>query len=77
MLISPGSGTYLNEANFQQSNWQEEFYGEKYQALLAVKRKYDPDNLLYATTAVGSESSVVDGEGRLCTVRISRSMVEL
>jgi hypothetical protein len=25
--ISPGSGTYLNEANFQEPDWKEEFHG--------------------------------------------------
>lgn len=40
--ISPEGGTYLNEANFQEPNWKEEFYGVNYERLLNIKRKYDP-----------------------------------
>lgn len=64
--VTPGSGTYLNEANFAQKNWQEEFYGSNYPRLLAIKGKYDPDSVLYATATVGSEAWEEDAEGRLC-----------
>ncbi len=50
------SGTYLEEAKFRQHNWQRQFYGEKYERLFAIKEAYDPEGLLYATTAVGSEA---------------------
>lgn len=66
--LAPDSGSYLNEANFAQVDWQEAFYGGNYERLLEVKHKYDPEMLLYAPTAVGSEAWVVDGEGRLCHV---------
>jgi Berberine and berberine like len=66
--ISPGSGTYLNEANFQGRNWKTEFYGSNYRRLVNVKKKYDPDNLFYAVTAVGSDSWEADSDGRLCRV---------
>ncbi|MCJ1397113.1 hypothetical protein MMC11_000305 [Xylographa trunciseda] len=66
--LSPGSGCYMNEANFRQPNWQNDFYGSNYEALKAVKAKYDPEDLFYATTAVGSEAWAVDGDGRLCRV---------
>jgi FAD/FMN-containing dehydrogenase len=64
--VTPGSGAYLNEADFQQLNWQEDFYGSNYERLRKVKKKYDPDNLFYATTAVGSEAWTVASDGRLC-----------
>ena len=67
--LTPGSGAYLNEANFEQPDFQQAFYGENYAMLLEVKRRWDPDNLLYARTAVGSESFMVAGDGRLCHVR--------
>ncbi|RYO76372.1 hypothetical protein DL762_007065 [Monosporascus cannonballus] len=54
--VTPGSGAYLNEGNFAQKNWQEEFYGANYRRLLKIKEKYDPDSLFYATAAVGSEN---------------------
>ncbi|KAF2850140.1 FAD/FMN-containing isoamyl alcohol oxidase-like protein MreA [Plenodomus tracheiphilus IPT5] len=74
---SAGGGVYLNEADIQEPHWQEDFYGARnYQRLLAVKRRWDPQELFYAATAVGSESwEVRDGEqgvqtqnGRLCRV---------
>lgn len=63
---TPGSGTYLNEANFRQEGWQREFYGASYERLRKIKDKVDPEGLLYAKTAVGSEAWRVDGEERLC-----------
>ncbi|KAI0836946.1 FAD-binding domain-containing protein [Hypoxylon sp. FL0890] len=63
---TPGAGAYMNEADFQQSNWQETFFGVNYPELLRIKKKYDPNNLLYATVAVGSEVYTVDKDGRMC-----------
>ena len=64
--VTPGSGTYLNEADFRLSDWKEAFYGRNYAALLATKQKYDPEELFYAATAVGSDAWTVAGDGRLC-----------
>lgn len=49
-----GDGVYLNEANHLYGNWKEGFYGANYDRLVAVKKTYDPESLLYARTAVGS-----------------------
>ncbi|KAI1409211.1 FAD-binding domain-containing protein [Hypoxylon sp. FL1857] len=64
---TPGAGAYMNEADFQQTNWQETFFGVNYPELLRIKKKYDPDNILYATVAVGSEAYTVDNDGRMCS----------
>ncbi|KAJ5630613.1 FAD/FMN-containing dehydrogenase [Penicillium longicatenatum] len=64
--ITPGAGAYLNEADVNQPHWQQTFYGDKYERLLKIKQKYDPRGLLYAATAVGSESWVQREDGRLC-----------
>ncbi|KAF1949395.1 FAD/FMN-containing isoamyl alcohol oxidase-like protein MreA [Byssothecium circinans] len=77
--VSPESefgGSYLNEANVVEPNWQESFYGVQYPRLLEIKKKWDPKSVFYATTAVGSEDwEVQDGDqgtqtqnGRLCKV---------
>lgn len=56
----------LLQADPNQPGWQTAFYGDNYDRLLAVKNKYDPDHVLYAHTAVGSDSYWTDNEGRLC-----------
>ncbi|KAI1122305.1 FAD binding domain protein [Nemania abortiva] len=59
-------GAYLNEANRLQPDWKEAFYGANYDKLRAVKKKYDPNDLFFANTAVGSDAWVPDSDGRLC-----------
>jgi hypothetical protein len=62
-LVSEGGDTYLNEASVMEPDWQEPFYGGHYPMLSAIKQKWDPKDVFYATTAVGSERWVVqDGE---------------
>jgi hypothetical protein len=54
---SEGGGVFLNEADVQEPNWQADFYGaSNYAKLLAIKRKWDPRDVFYATIAVGSEA---------------------
>lgn len=74
--VSEGGGTYLNEAHVGEADWQESFYGGYYPRLSEIKRKWDPNDVFYATTAAGSERwEVRDGDqgvqtqnGRLCRV---------
>ncbi|KAI5864003.1 FAD-binding domain-containing protein [Durotheca rogersii] len=71
---SPNSGAYLNEADINEPNWQQAFYGSHYAYLYQLKQKYDPWGLLWAPTAVGSEDWYVTGQidyyptqnGKLC-----------
>ncbi|KAI0023471.1 isoamyl alcohol oxidase [Xylariomycetidae sp. FL0641] len=64
--LAPEAGAYFNEADPNQPDWKEAFYGPNYDRLLAVKAKYDPHHLFYATTAVGSDYYELDEAGRLC-----------
>lgn len=57
--LSPESGCYSNEADFLQPNWLPTFYGVNHRRLQSVKRKYDPHDIFYATTAVRSNEGVV------------------
>ncbi|KAJ3576535.1 hypothetical protein NPX13_g3664 [Xylaria arbuscula] len=66
--VTPGGGAYLNEANFQQPNWENEFYGDNYPRLKGIKSKVDPTGVFYSNTAVGSELWKEDLSGRLCQV---------
>ncbi|KAJ5465250.1 uncharacterized protein N7458_000936 [Penicillium daleae] len=63
---TPGAGAYINEADFQQKDWQETFFGSNYPKLLEIKQKYDPNGLLYDRIAVGSEKWTVHTDGRMC-----------
>ena len=53
--VTPGGGSYSNEGNYFQDNWQQEFWGANYDRLLRVKKKYDPTNLFSVHKGVGSE----------------------
>ncbi|KAF2839977.1 FAD-binding domain-containing protein [Patellaria atrata CBS 101060] len=71
--VSPGAGAYLGEADILEPSWQQAFYGSNYQRLKGIKEKYDPQNVFWAPTAVGSEKFKViteDGlpgqNGKLC-----------
>ncbi|XXG99229.1 hypothetical protein Hte_005566 [Hypoxylon texense] len=63
---TPGSAVYLNEGSWAQPDWKDAFYGSNYERLLEIKKKYDPDDVFYALTAVGSDSWSQDTEGGLC-----------
>ncbi|KAI9687311.1 MAG: hypothetical protein M1822_002354 [Bathelium mastoideum] len=66
--IMPNSGSYLNEANPYQKTWKEDFYGVNYNRLRSIKRNWDPQDRLYAKTAVGSDEWVERSDGRLCKI---------
>ncbi|KAI0892366.1 FAD/FMN-containing isoamyl alcohol oxidase MreA [Annulohypoxylon nitens] len=67
-LVPNDTGAYLNEANFSpEIDWKTQFYGSNYQKLLDIKHKYDPNNVFWAATAVGSDAMTVASDGRLCT----------
>lgn len=65
--VTPGGGTYMNEATWDNPNWKEDYFGANYAALLAVKELYDPQNLFWANAAVGSDVTWAPAaDGRLC-----------
>ncbi|XXH05344.1 hypothetical protein Hte_011770 [Hypoxylon texense] len=66
--LTPNGGAYLNEGDFQQPDFQAVFYGDHYQKLLRIKDEYDPDDIFYVQTGVGSDRWKEDVEGRLCRV---------
>jgi hypothetical protein len=65
--VTPGGGM-LNEIDpTYQGNWKDAFFGDNYEPLLSIKRKYDPEKMLYGLFAVGSDEFEIDGKRRLCT----------
>ncbi|KAF2024071.1 FAD-binding domain-containing protein [Setomelanomma holmii] len=51
--LTPGGGCYMNEGDWLEENWQQTFFGDKYDRLLAVKRRYDPTGLFNCWKCVG------------------------
>ena len=51
----PDSGTYSNEADVREPNFQQTFFGPNYARLKEVKTKYDPGSLFIVAAGVGSE----------------------
>jgi FAD/FMN-containing dehydrogenase len=73
--ITSGSGSYLNEADRMEPNWQQSFWGVNYARLLAIKKDMDPRANFWAHNAVGSEDwqvESIDGKpnenGKMCRV---------
>ncbi|KMP02044.1 hypothetical protein CISG_09300 [Coccidioides immitis RMSCC 3703] len=54
-IVGPGGGTYVNEANPYEPDWQNVFWGEKYARLLAIKKRIDPTNLFVCNRCVGTD----------------------
>ncbi|RYP42265.1 hypothetical protein DL767_000429 [Monosporascus sp. MG133] len=65
--FAPGTGAYLNEANRNDPDYIENFYGVNYASHLAAKRKYDPHNHFYCPACVGSEAFLERPDGPLCS----------
>ncbi|KKA30841.1 hypothetical protein TD95_000755 [Thielaviopsis punctulata] len=53
--VTPGSGAYMSEADYIEPNFQQSFWGDKYARALAIKEKWDPNDVFYAHMAVGSD----------------------
>lgn len=63
--LSPDAGAYFNEADSQEPVWQTSFFAGHYGRLLKIKRKIDPESVLWCRKCVGSEV-YVEQDGRLC-----------
>jgi len=61
----PSSGSYSNEADVLEPNFQVTFYGSNYARLERIKAIYDPNDLFIVRTGVRSEFWDADG---MCTV---------
>jgi FAD/FMN-containing dehydrogenase len=52
-----GAGAYVNETDYFEKDWKQEFWGANYPRLLEIKHKYDPDGLFLCHHCVGSDES--------------------
>jgi FAD/FMN-containing dehydrogenase len=53
--LIPDAGSYANEGDYFERDWQRRFWGAGYARLLAIKHAYDPTNLFTCHHCVGSE----------------------
>ena len=63
--IAPKGGCYLNESNYFNPNWREDYWGANYPRLRAIKKAYDPAGLFFVHHGVGSEEWSADGFTRV------------
>lgn len=56
---TPGGGSYINECDVEEPDWQNAFYGSNYARLAEVKASWDPWSLFYTPLGVASEAWVV------------------
>ena len=67
------SGSYWNEADYEDPAFQTSHWGTNYPRLLALKRLHDPQGLFYGHHSVGSELWSADGNCRLNSTKLSSS----
>lgn len=59
--LAPNMGAYLNEADINEPNFQQSFWGSNYARLLQIKRQVDPGDVFWCHPCVGNERwEVVD-----------------
>ena len=54
-LTKFGGGTFLNEPSSYLPNWKMALWGGHYDRLLAIKQKWDPDNIFTCHHCIGSD----------------------
>ena len=64
---APESGAYLNESDRDEPEWQQAWWGENYERLLRLKRRWDPKDVFWCEVCVGGERWR-EREGRVCKV---------
>ncbi|RYP45875.1 hypothetical protein DL768_007832 [Monosporascus sp. mg162] len=65
---TPGGAVYMNEIDpLYHGDWKTTGYGDdKYDRLLAIKKKYDPHHVFWSPMSVGGDEFRTDADGRVC-----------
>jgi len=53
--LAPDMGAYQNEADANEPNFQQAFWGDNYARLLEIKREVDPGDVFWCAPCVGNE----------------------
>lgn len=75
-LTGTAGGAYVNEANPFTKDWREAWWGDQYEFLLGVKRKYDPDHLMNCWKCVGFEDKDVTSKRFQCQGKLQEDIIE-
>ena len=51
--LTPGGGTYVNEGDVLEPNWQQTYFGSNYDRLVSIKKRYDPGNVFTVFKGIG------------------------
>jgi hypothetical protein len=54
-IVGQEGGTYINEANPYEPEWENVFWGNNYDKLVEVKRRVDPESLFGCNRCVGGD----------------------
>lgn len=63
--LEPDMGSYINEADLNEDDWQQVFWGGNYPRLLSIKRKWDPKDVFMCSPCIGSEGWNAEGICRI------------
>eukprot|EP00929_Paragymnodinium_shiwhaense_P083579 TRINITY_DN4459_c0_g1_i1.p1 TRINITY_DN4459_c0_g1~~TRINITY_DN4459_c0_g1_i1.p1 ORF type:complete len:647 (+),score=93.45 TRINITY_DN4459_c0_g1_i1:71-2011(+) len=69
------TGSYANEGDYFEADWQKMFWGENYDRLRVVKNTVDPHGLFVCHHCVGSEDWSADGNCRLRPQMMAESII--
>lgn len=54
-IVGSEDGTYVNEANPYEPDWQNVFWGSNYEKLEKIKKRVDPKGLMMCNRCVGTD----------------------
>lgn len=64
--LTPGGGSYMNEATYDYPYWKEDYYGAQYDQLVEIKQEYDPGMVFWSQPAAGNDAFTLTEDGHLC-----------
>ncbi|RCI13363.1 hypothetical protein L249_0869 [Ophiocordyceps polyrhachis-furcata BCC 54312] len=67
--LTPELGSNIDEGFPYEKNWRQAFWGNNYARLLLIKRRVDPDDVLWCSPCVGNERWRQSQDGHLCRIR--------
>ena len=60
---APDMGCYVNEADIDEPDYQQAFWGDHYDRLLTIKKQVDPKGVFWCSVCVGGEDwQEIDGQ---------------